>query len=177
MFKDTNERPYVPPSNITPSSSGVERLNFDLSPRLQSAIEAARDEVEGRTKSLCFDKLQYHRYGKNFIKKKSLSPDAIMQLSFQVQLQPLQYRTNYHSLGKQEQWTPKPMKYVQTHSCRFPSSPSSPNTTHTYICTNTNIHAHTHTTHTHTHTTHTHTHTHTHTDGLLPAVQVQCTQL
>ena len=85
VFKDTTQQsPYVPDGDVAPCSDGVERLTFNLSLRLQSAVETAKEEVEGKTRALHFDTLKYEQYGKDFIKQKNLSPDAIMQLAFQV---------------------------------------------------------------------------------------------
>lgn len=67
-----------------PTMEGVVRLDFDLSPRVVAATERARQEVEQRCKSLSVDTLQYQKYGKNYIKKQNLSPDAILQLAIQV---------------------------------------------------------------------------------------------
>ena len=43
-------------------------------------------QVECRTRDLGINIMQYNRFGKNFIKTKALSPDALMQLAFQVGL-------------------------------------------------------------------------------------------
>lgn len=63
---------------------GVASLDFPLTPNLKSAIEKARATVEQNCKTLSTDVLQYHKYGKKEIKKFQLSPDALMQLAFQV---------------------------------------------------------------------------------------------
>ncbi len=64
--------------------SGVNMLGFDLSESMKGAIEAAKKEIESNTKRLKINTLQYEKYGKNFLKKSKLSPDAILQLSIQV---------------------------------------------------------------------------------------------
>lgn len=84
IYKDTKEKPYVPSGPVTPSDSGVERLEFVLSDRLKAAVESARREVEEQTRSLTITLMQYHNFGNNFLKSKQLSPDGFMQLAFQV---------------------------------------------------------------------------------------------
>ena len=46
VYRDTTQNPFVPPATPpSPSGEGVERLQFQLSDRLKSAVEAARSEV------------------------------------------------------------------------------------------------------------------------------------
>ena len=63
---------------------GVANLDFHLTPNLKSAIEKARSSVEENCNSLSTNIMQYQKYGKKEIKKFQMSPDAIMQLAFQV---------------------------------------------------------------------------------------------
>ncbi len=63
---------------------GVASLDFALTPNLKSSIEKTRSAVEEKCRSLSTDVMQYHKYGKKDIKKFQLSPDALMQLAFQV---------------------------------------------------------------------------------------------
>ena len=67
-----------------PTMEGVADLNFSLTANLKSAIEHAQKLVEEKCNTLSTDVLQYHRFGKEDIKKFKLSPDAVMQLAFQV---------------------------------------------------------------------------------------------
>lgn len=67
-----------------PSMEGVVRLDLNLSPQVAEAVEDAKKEVEERCQSLSFNTVQYHKFGKNFIKKLKLSPDAVLQLAIQV---------------------------------------------------------------------------------------------
>lgn len=122
VFKDTTQQsPYVPDSDVAPCSDGVERLTFNLSPRLQSAIERAREEVEGKTRTLHFDTLQYERYGKDFIKQKNLSPDAIMQLAFQVPCTLLSNDTLSQGTLFHTHTPPMQMAYYRQYKCSVPS--------------------------------------------------------
>ena len=70
----------------------VTRLNFNFSPQMAEAVERAKNEVEERCKSLSFSILQYHKYGKNFIKSMKLSPDSLLQLAIQVRATSLTVR-------------------------------------------------------------------------------------
>lgn len=80
LYKD--KKHYFESDN--PTMEGVVRLNLKLSPSVKDAIEEAKKGVEERCQSLTVNTLQYQKYGKNFIKKSKLSPDAILQLAIQV---------------------------------------------------------------------------------------------
>ena len=82
LYKDSNTG--LTSCSAHPTLDGVTRLNFELSSSVKSAIEAAKDEVEGNTKRLSIRSLQYMKYGRNVLKNMKLSPDAILQLSIQV---------------------------------------------------------------------------------------------
>ncbi len=73
--------PQAPP---TPTDSGVERLEFSLSDNIKSAIEKGREEMERWARTLDLDFLEYETYGRDLIKAKGLSPDAVLQLAIQV---------------------------------------------------------------------------------------------
>lgn len=66
------------------SLEGVVRLDFNLSDKVKNTIDQAREEIEERCRTLSVKTLQYHKYGKNFIKKLKLSPDALLQLAIQA---------------------------------------------------------------------------------------------
>lgn len=86
-FKDMNERPAVSPSSKpsnTDPSQGVNRLILDLEPGVSNAIKTARDNYEAATSRLCIDSYQHMDFGKNFLKTCKISPDSVMQLSFQM---------------------------------------------------------------------------------------------
>lgn len=71
-------------STCEPTMEGVARLHFNLSPQITSAIEEAKRDVEEQCKSLSVGTLQYKKFGKDYIKKKTLSPDAFFQLAIQI---------------------------------------------------------------------------------------------
>lgn len=71
-------------TEYAPTMEGVVKLDFRLTPQVTKAIEEAKKEVEARCQSLSFHELQYHKFGKNFLKKLKLSPDAVLQLAIQV---------------------------------------------------------------------------------------------
>ena len=82
MYKDS--KTGMTTATSQPTLDGVAKLQFDLSPSLKSAVEAAKKEVEGNTNRLSIDTMQYMKYGRNALKRFKLSPDAIMQLAIQV---------------------------------------------------------------------------------------------
>lgn len=57
---------------------------FNLTPGLKQAIENAVQVYEANTSALQVDVLESDVFGKNSCKKHKVSPDAMMQLGFQV---------------------------------------------------------------------------------------------
>ncbi len=74
----------LPQDTPTPTGSGVQQLEFHLSDSVKAAIEKGRAEMERWTGTLSLDFLEYHDYGRDVIKAKGLSPDAVLQLAIQV---------------------------------------------------------------------------------------------
>ena len=62
----------------------VTKLDFNFTPEIELGIYAAKGKFENAVKGLDVAELQIPSFGKNYIKKKKLSPDAVMQLAFQV---------------------------------------------------------------------------------------------
>lgn len=61
-------------------------LDFHLNDKLKSAIIEAKEVYQKIIKSLDIDYLIFNKIGKNMCKKQGVSPDAVMQLGFQVML-------------------------------------------------------------------------------------------
>ena len=83
IYKETTQKPSI----VTPSTDTrplPKRLDFKLSDELKAGIEIARKDIEERCDSVSVSTLQYHSFGKTFLKKSGFSPDAIMQLAFQI---------------------------------------------------------------------------------------------
>ena len=59
----------------------VRKLEFTFTPETERGISAAKEKFDNTIKGLDIGEMQY---GKDYIKRKKLSPDAIMQLAFQV---------------------------------------------------------------------------------------------
>lgn len=60
--------------------------DFHLNDTLKNAITEAREEYKQKCKSLDIDYLIFNKIGKNMCKKLGVSPDAVMQLGFQVNI-------------------------------------------------------------------------------------------
>ena len=73
-------------SSGSPTLENVTRLELNPSPQITEAVADAKNKIEKRCKSLSFSILEYHKYGKNFIKSRKLSPDSLMQLAIQVRI-------------------------------------------------------------------------------------------
>ncbi len=63
---------------------GVRRLEFNVPASVKEGISSALTEVKETCSSLSVNILQYERYGKEFLKKMNVSPDAVLQLAIQV---------------------------------------------------------------------------------------------
>ncbi|XP_007944109.1 carnitine O-palmitoyltransferase 2, mitochondrial [Orycteropus afer afer] len=87
VFKDSTQNPAITPQShpaATDSSVAVKKLNFKLNDALKTGITTAKRKFEETMKTLTIDCRQFHRGGKEFLKKQKLSPDAVAQLAFQM---------------------------------------------------------------------------------------------
>lgn len=62
----------------------VEKVEFKLPDSVKDGIDQAKKDYKQTTDSLSVNIFQFHEFGRNLVKKSKLSPDAIMQLAFQV---------------------------------------------------------------------------------------------
>ena len=58
--------------------------DFMLTDELKSDIERSMAKYKDTVSGLKLKSLDYTRYGGNFVKSKKISPDALIQLAFQV---------------------------------------------------------------------------------------------
>lgn len=87
VFKDSTQAPAISPQNQparTDSSAAVQKLTFKLSDALKTGISTAKERFDAIVKTLTIDFIQFHRGGKEFLKKQRLSPDSVAQLAFQM---------------------------------------------------------------------------------------------
>lgn len=115
IYKDFQENPQVHPgmeSNV--ANESLCKLEFHLDDALKSAIAQACKDYDKICNSLDVNAVQMEGLGKHICKKFSLSPDAIMQLGFQVA---------YHKLhgkfvGSYESCSTAAFKYGRTETIR-----------------------------------------------------------
>ena len=83
IYEETTQRPRP---LTTPSSPAPlpERLDFELTDGVRSAIELGRTTINELANSLSVNTMRYEKYGKNYLKSKKLSPDGVCQLAFQI---------------------------------------------------------------------------------------------
>ncbi|XP_026098874.1 carnitine O-palmitoyltransferase 2, mitochondrial [Carassius auratus] len=87
VFKDTTEKPLVGPGSqpaAVDSSSAVRRIEFKLNEELKAGITKAKENFQAAVSKLTIDAMEFKKGGKEQLKKKKLSPDAIAQLAFQM---------------------------------------------------------------------------------------------
>ncbi|XP_076363624.1 carnitine palmitoyltransferase 2 isoform X2 [Tachypleus tridentatus] len=88
VYKDSIENHHIHPNSTIPSdidpSQFVRRLEFSMNEPIKTAIHKAQDNYEKLTSTVRLHVMQYERMNRDFIKKQRLSPDAIMQLAFQM---------------------------------------------------------------------------------------------
>ena len=86
VWKETTERPVITPDTARHSSgeTSFRKLEFQLTPEHERAITAAQSKFNATVESLDVQARQVTSMSKKYIKKKKLSPDAVMQLVFQV---------------------------------------------------------------------------------------------
>ena len=84
VYHDNNINPQLSAAEGATLSNLVEKVEFKLPNSVKDAIDQAKKDYEESTSSLNVDILWFDEFGKNLVKKNRLSPDAVMQLAFQV---------------------------------------------------------------------------------------------
>ncbi|PSN55812.1 hypothetical protein C0J52_02486 [Blattella germanica] len=86
MLKDSLKNPRVhpdtKPSNCSPETK-VQKLDFNIDEKAKDFIEQATKKFDSLCKSLDIDYVEYMEHGRKTCKKYKVSPDSVMQLSFQ----------------------------------------------------------------------------------------------
>ncbi|CAL7946660.1 unnamed protein product [Xylocopa violacea] len=92
--KDMTEQPKFCHNDISYLRKGtieVKKLAFNVDAKIQNAINIQKEEFKECVEKLSIDHMIFNEFGKNKCKKFGVSPDAIMQLAFQLALY---YQTN-----------------------------------------------------------------------------------
>jgi hypothetical protein len=88
VFKDTSTRSAITPQEAQSidCESTIRKLEFSLTPELERGVQSAKEKFDETVSKLKTEILEVTSYGRDYIKSKKLSPDAFMQLAFQVSL-------------------------------------------------------------------------------------------
>lgn len=83
IFAETVNRPcpLTTPTGLPPLPR---KLDFHLSEEVKQTIDIARQSLKVLAGSLSVSTLQFQRFGGKYLKRKQLSPDAMIQLAFQL---------------------------------------------------------------------------------------------
>ena len=87
LFNEIYEETTNAPLPVSSTASPIplpQRLEFNLTDNVKRVVESAKQSIEARCDDLSINTLQYQKYGKSFLKKTGLSPDAILQLAIQI---------------------------------------------------------------------------------------------
>ena len=86
VWKETTSRPACTPETVRNSGgeTSVRNLELQLTSEHERAITVAQNRFNAAVESLDTQSKQVMCMGKKYIKQKKLSPDAVMQLAFQV---------------------------------------------------------------------------------------------
>lgn len=86
VFKDTTTRPAITEETAKSvnSESTVRKLEFSLTSEIERGIRLAQEKFDNAVGKLHTEVMEITSFGKEFIKTKKLSPDALFQLAFQV---------------------------------------------------------------------------------------------
>lgn len=87
IFEDSVDNPSCSPAqlvSIDSITSNFRKLDLTLNSSLETKISSAKEKFDKAVNSLDMATIQVFSFGKEYIKNKKLSPDAVMQLGFQV---------------------------------------------------------------------------------------------
>ncbi|RUS69518.1 hypothetical protein EGW08_022718 [Elysia chlorotica] len=79
-FLEKKKDPWLGAPDVQPPK----RLNFNLSEKVKQTISRGLDDIDSNVEDTMIRALFFKDYGKNFIKKAKLSPDAYIQVAYQL---------------------------------------------------------------------------------------------
>uniref|UniRef100_A0A914W8F2 Choline/carnitine acyltransferase domain-containing protein n=1 Tax=Plectus sambesii TaxID=2011161 RepID=A0A914W8F2_9BILA len=87
-FRDTNSHHFVSPGQAPAAKvdprNYVRKVEFNVNDSMQQQVNAARTKHEASSGTLDFATVEYPGMNRDSIKRHKLSPDAVMQLAFQI---------------------------------------------------------------------------------------------
>ncbi|XP_037949053.1 carnitine O-palmitoyltransferase 2, mitochondrial-like [Teleopsis dalmanni] len=117
IYKETLQRPFVSSATIPESLNNdhsVRSLNFDIDDKLRADVALASSKNSDVMETLNMDMLRYSHINKLSCKKYGVSPDSIMQLSFQ-----LAYKLAFNSyVGTYESCSTAAFRHGRTETMR-----------------------------------------------------------
>ncbi|XP_071343387.1 carnitine O-palmitoyltransferase 2, mitochondrial [Trachinotus anak] len=134
IFKDTTEQPLVHPGSAAAaaavdSASAVRRLQFKLDRELESGIKKAKENFDSAVSKLTIDAMEFKKGGKEQLKKSKLSPDAIVQLAFQMGF----LRQYGETVATYESCSTAAFKHGRTETIR-PATKYTKQCSHAFVC-------------------------------------------
>lgn len=114
---DIENKPRFHPDdidNISINEESVEKLNFNIDETIKSKINEETDKFFKWTDNLSLDHLVFDEFGKNDCKKFGVSPDAVMQLAFQLAL----FKRDNCSVATYESCSTAAFKHGRTETIR-----------------------------------------------------------
>lgn len=117
VFKETTTKPVITPDTKPAPmdcSSSVKKLEFKLDDGLKQAISDAKVKFHEAVGRLDVAHVVYEECGRNFLKTQSISPDAFMQLSFQMAY----YKQFGKFVGSYESCSTSAFKHGRTETIR-----------------------------------------------------------
>lgn len=132
VFKDTTKHPIVHPGSATAvmdSASAVSRLQFNLDAELENGIKTAKENFESAISRLTIHAMEFKKGGKERLKKNKLSPDAMVQLAFQMGF----LRQYGQTVATYESCSTAAFKHGRTETVR-PATVHTKNCSRAFVC-------------------------------------------
>ncbi|XP_032237594.2 carnitine O-palmitoyltransferase 2, mitochondrial [Nematostella vectensis] len=122
VFKDTTTRPALTADAARgmTGESTLRKLHITLTPEIERGVAAAQKRFNKVTGDLDMDTLEITDFGKNHLKSKKVSPDAFMQLAFQMAI----YRQLGHFVPTYESCSTAAFRHGRTETIRPASNPT-----------------------------------------------------
>ncbi|XP_066913642.1 carnitine O-palmitoyltransferase 2, mitochondrial-like [Clytia hemisphaerica] len=111
---ETSAKDTYTPAQSSDGAMSAQKLNFDLDESTKTSIKTAMDTFKDRTSKVGINAVRIEGFGKSFLKTKKMSPDAMMQLSFQL----AHYRQHGKHAATYESCSTAAFKHGRTETMR-----------------------------------------------------------